>query len=71
LIPAIFFFSVGNTPGVVATVIFSLTAVRLTSLGIRNVAEDVIEAGRFFGATEDKFYLKYNCLWQNQYFGRN
>lgn len=31
LIPAIFFFSVGNTPGIVATVIFSLPpAVRLT-----------------------------------------
>jgi glycine betaine/proline transport system permease protein len=27
-----FFFSVGNTPGVVATVIFSPPAVRLTSL---------------------------------------
>jgi glycine betaine/proline transport system permease protein len=69
LIPAIFFFSVGNTPGVVATVIFSLPpAVRLTSLGIRNVAEDVIEAGRAFVQPKDKFYLKYNCLWQNQLF---
>jgi glycine betaine/proline transport system permease protein len=59
LIPAIFFFSVGNTPGVVATVIFSLPpAVRLTSLGIRNVAEDVIEAGRAFGATERQILFK-------------
>jgi glycine betaine/proline transport system permease protein len=59
LIPAIFFFSVGNTPGVVATVIFSLPpAVRLTSLGIRNVAEDVIEAGRAFGATEKQILFK-------------
>tara|TARA_R110001583_G_scaffold163880_1_gene316341 strand:- start:25588 stop:26445 length:858 start_codon:yes stop_codon:yes gene_type:complete len=59
LIPAIFFFSVGNTPGVVATVIFSLPpAVRLTSLGIRNVASDVIEAGRAFGATEKQILFK-------------
>ena len=59
LIPAIFFFSVGNTPGVVATVIFSLPpAVRLTSLGIRNVPEDVIEAGRAFGATERQILFK-------------
>jgi glycine betaine/proline transport system permease protein len=59
LIPAIFFFSVGNTPGVVATVIFSLPpSVRLTSLGIRSVAEDVIEAGRAFGATEKQILFK-------------
>lgn len=59
LIPAIFFFSVGNTPGVVATVIFSLPpAVRLTSLGIRNVASDVIEAGQAFGATEKQILFK-------------
>jgi glycine betaine/proline transport system permease protein len=59
LIPAIFFFSVGNTPGVVATVIFSLPpAVRLTSLGIQNVPSDVIEAGRAFGATEKQILFK-------------
>ena len=59
LIPAIFFFSVGNTPGVVATVIFSLPpAVRLTSLGIKNVPADVIEAGRAFGATEKQILFK-------------
>ncbi|SRR5690554_243217 len=59
LIPAIFFFSVGNTPGIVATVIFSLPpAVRLTSLGIRNVPNDVVEAGRAFGATEKQILYK-------------
>jgi glycine betaine/proline transport system permease protein len=59
LIPAIFFFSVGNTPGVIATVIFSLPpAVRLTSLGIKNVPSDVIEAGRAFGATEKQILFK-------------
>lgn len=59
LIPAIFFFSVGNTPGVFATVIFSLPpAVRLTSLGIKNVQTDVIEAGRAFGAKENQILFK-------------
>src|SRR5690554_322734 len=59
LIPAIFFFSVGNTPGIIATVIFSLPpAVRLTSLGIKNVQSDVIEAGRAFGATEKQILYK-------------
>jgi glycine betaine/proline transport system permease protein len=59
LIPAIFFFSVGNTPGIVATVIFSLPpAVRLTSLGIRSVPGDVVEAGRAFGATEKQILYK-------------
>ncbi|MCY1723451.1 proline/glycine betaine ABC transporter permease [Prolixibacteraceae bacterium Z1-6] len=59
LIPAIFFFSVGNTPGVIATVIFSLPpAVRLTSLGIRNVPSDVIEAGRAYGSTEKQILFK-------------
>lgn len=59
LIPAIFFFSVGNSPGVIATVIFSLPpAVRLTSLGIRNVPGDIIEAGQAYGATENQILFK-------------
>lgn len=59
LIPAIFFFSVGNTPGVIATIIFSLPpAVRLTSLGIRSVPEDVIEAGQAYGATNSQILFK-------------
>jgi len=59
LIPAIFFFSVGNSPGVIATVIFALPpAVRLTSLGIRNVPAETIEAGYAFGATESQILYK-------------
>ena len=59
LIPAIFFFSVGNTPGVIATVIFSVPpAVRLTALGIKNVQKEVIEACRAFGATENQILFK-------------
>lgn len=59
LIPAIFFFSVGNSPGVIATVIFALPpAVRLTSLGIRNVPSETVEAGYAFGATERQILYK-------------
>lgn len=50
LIPAIFFFSVGVVPGVVATVIFALPpGVRLTELGIRGVDKEMVEAGEAFG----------------------
>lgn len=52
LIPAILFFSVGNVPGVIATVIFSLPpAVRMTTLGIKNVPREVVEASIAFGCT--------------------
>ena len=59
LIPAIILFSVGNVPGVVATIIFALPpAVRLTNLGIRNVPEDVVEASRAFGSTQKQLLFK-------------
>jgi len=59
LIPAIIFFSVGNVPGVVATIIFSLPpAVRLTNLGIRNVQQDVVEASKAFGCTQRQLLFK-------------
>lgn len=59
LIPAILFFSVGNVPGVVATVVFSLPpAVRLTNLGIRGVQPDVVEAAQAFGSTQRQLLYK-------------
>jgi len=59
LIPAIILFSVGNVPGVVATIVFALPpAVRLTNLGIRNVPGDVVEASRAFGSTEKQLLFK-------------
>ncbi|MGE4286478.1 MAG: ABC transporter permease [Phycisphaerae bacterium] len=52
LIPAVLFFQLGKVPGVMATVIFSMPpAVRLTSLGLRQVPEEVMEATRSYGAT--------------------
>ncbi|MGB4137406.1 MAG: proline/glycine betaine ABC transporter permease, partial [Microbacterium sp.] len=52
LLPAIFLFSVGVVPGIVATILFAIApGVRLTELGIRGVDEEVVEAGNAFGAT--------------------
>ncbi|RKS07079.1 glycine betaine/proline transport system permease protein [Nocardiopsis sp. Huas11] len=51
LIPAIFFFSIGAVPGVVATIVFAMPpGVRLTELGIRQVDKELVEAGEAFGA---------------------
>jgi glycine betaine/proline transport system permease protein len=59
LIPAIIFFSVGNVPGVVATVVFALPpAVRFTNLGIRNVPTELVEATESFGSTNMQLLLK-------------
>lgn len=52
LLPAIFLFSVGVVPGIVATILFAVApGVRLTELGIRGVDKEVVEAGNAFGAT--------------------
>lgn len=52
LLPVVILFSVGVSGGVVVTVIYATPpVVRLTSLGIRTVRADVIEAGTAFGAT--------------------
>ncbi len=59
LIPAVLFFSIGKLPGAFATVIFAMPpAVRLTTLGIKQVPEDIIEAARAFGATNKQILVK-------------
>ena len=53
LIPVIAFFGTGKPPGVIATLIFGMPPViRLTTLGLNGVPEDVKEAARAYGATE-------------------
>ncbi|MCC5788421.1 MAG: proline/glycine betaine ABC transporter permease [Opitutales bacterium] len=53
LIPAVMFFGIGMVPGAVATLIFAIAPlIRLTSLGIRQVPRDLVEASEAFGATE-------------------
>lgn len=50
LIPAAMLFGLGRVPGIIATVIFAMPpAVRLTSLGIRQVNKEIVEAGQSFG----------------------
>ncbi|TKG94652.1 proline/glycine betaine ABC transporter permease [Puteibacter caeruleilacunae] len=52
LIPAVLFFGLGTVPGTFATIIFAMPpVVRLTSLGIAQVPEDIVEATKAFGAT--------------------
>lgn len=59
LIPAVYFFDLGPVPGAVATVIFAMPPiVRLTSLGIRQVPKEVIEASRAFGCTPGQMLFK-------------
>jgi glycine betaine/proline transport system permease protein len=59
LIPAVYFFDLGPVPGAVATVIFAMPpVVRLTSLGIRQVPKEVIEASRSFGSTSSQLLYK-------------
>jgi glycine betaine/proline transport system permease protein/glycine betaine/proline transport system substrate-binding protein len=52
LIPAAMLFSVGKTPAVMATLIYSVVPmIRLTSHGIRHVDKEVVEAGAAFGSS--------------------
>ncbi|KDB06072.1 choline ABC transporter, permease protein [Burkholderia sp. lig30] len=52
LIPAAMLFGLGRVPGILSTVIFAMPpAVRLTSLGIRHVNLEIVEAGQAFGCT--------------------
>lgn len=59
LIPAVFFFRIGDVPGIIATIIFAIPpAIRLTSLGIRQVPEELVEASEAFGSTSMQKLLK-------------
>lgn len=52
LVPIVMLFSIGNVAGVLATIVFALPPIiRLTSLGIRQVHPELVEAAQAFGAT--------------------
>nr|WP_206441175.1 ABC transporter permease/substrate binding protein [Streptomyces boncukensis] len=52
LIPGVMFFSVGTTPGLLATIVFSMPpGVRMTELGIRQVDSELVEAAEAFGTS--------------------
>lgn len=59
LIPAAMLFGLGRVPGVLSTVIFAMPpVVRLTSLGIRQVNKEQVEAGITFGCTPTQVLFK-------------
>lgn len=59
LVPIVMLFSIGNAAGVLATIIFALPPIiRLTSLGIRQVPRELIEAAEAFGATNRQILVK-------------
>ncbi len=59
LIPAVFFFGLGKVPAVVATCIYAVPpCIRLTNLGIRQVAVEAVEAGKSFGTTVTQLLFK-------------
>ncbi len=59
LIPMVTLFGVGNVAGVSASLLYALpAAVRATTLGLRSVQRDVIEAGQSFGSTRWQLLFK-------------
>ena len=59
LVPIVMLFGIGNVPGVIVTIIFALPpVVRLTSLGIKQVPENLVEASRSFGASPRQLLFK-------------
>ena len=59
LIPALLLFGTGNAPAVMATVIYAVVpSIRLTSLGIRQVDKEVVEAAIAFGSTRSQALFK-------------
>lgn len=59
LVPVVMLFGIGNVPGVIVTIVFALPPViRLTTLGIQQVSEEVVEAMRAFGATNSQILFK-------------
>lgn len=53
LVPIVMLLGIGSVPGTIATIIFALPPiVRLTNLGIRQVPQEVVEAGRSFGSND-------------------
>ncbi len=59
LVPAVLFFSLGKVPAVMACIIYAVPpAIRFTSLGIRQVSSETLEAARSFGSTPRQLLFK-------------
>jgi glycine betaine/proline transport system permease protein len=52
LVPVMILFSVGRIPGIIASILYAIPpGARLTTLGIKQVPEQTVEASTMFGAT--------------------
>ena len=52
LLPVIMLFQIGDLPAVLSVVIYSIIPVaRYTLFGLRNIPEDLVEAGQISGTT--------------------
>ncbi|MCW1246550.1 choline ABC transporter permease subunit [Pseudomonas sp. SAICEU22] len=52
LIPTLTLFGLGVVPGLISTVVFAITApIRLTYLGVRDVPQELMDAGKAFGCS--------------------
>src|SRR3546814_18148088 len=52
LIPVLMFFGLGKVPALFATIIYAVPPlIRLTTLGLRQVSHDTMEAAQSFGVT--------------------
>ncbi|MFO8002657.1 ABC transporter permease [Thioalkalivibrio sp.] len=59
LVPAVMLFSIGNVPGLIATIVFAMPPViRLTNLGLRQVNSEFIEAAVAFGSSKGQILWK-------------
>jgi glycine betaine/proline transport system permease protein len=64
LVPVVMLFSIGTVSGILATIVFALPPiVRLTSLGIRQVHPELIEAALAFARHRGRFYVKSSFRW--------
>ena len=59
LVPVLFLVEPGRVPAIIASFIYALpVSIRLTNLGIRQVPEEIVEAGRSFGSTSGQLLRK-------------
>ncbi|MCY4050287.1 MAG: proline/glycine betaine ABC transporter permease [Gammaproteobacteria bacterium] len=59
LVPVVMLVGIGNVSGVIVTIVFAVPPlIRLTSLGIRQVNQSVVEAARAFGASPSQIMIK-------------
>lgn len=59
LLPAVIFFKVGPTAGAVATIVYAIPPmILMTTLGLKKVSPEVIEAGKMSGCTRTQMLTK-------------